>query len=159
MNNDYISHYGIIGQKWGVLRYQNKDGTLTEAGKKRYAKGAYLGNKGVGLLNLTGNTARQGAYADYRVKQRGALQAITDEKNELKKNKIIRGATTAAIATGAVFALGAGSTSIAAAAGAAAVGKHFVNKYLNAKDTKNMNTDIESLKLAAQTYGVKRDKD
>lgn len=32
----YISHHGILGQKWGIRRYQNKDGTLTEAGKKRY---------------------------------------------------------------------------------------------------------------------------
>lgn len=30
-----IYHHGIKGQKWGVRRYQNKDGTLTSAGKKR----------------------------------------------------------------------------------------------------------------------------
>ena len=28
-------HHGIKGQKWGVRRYQNKDGTLTSAGRKR----------------------------------------------------------------------------------------------------------------------------
>lgn len=36
--NDDMIHSGIIGMKWGVRRYQNPDGTLTEAGKKRYAK-------------------------------------------------------------------------------------------------------------------------
>ena len=32
----YLVHHGILGQKWGVRRYQNADGTLTDAGKKRY---------------------------------------------------------------------------------------------------------------------------
>ncbi len=31
-----LYHWGIKGQKWGIRRYQNEDGTLTEAGKKRY---------------------------------------------------------------------------------------------------------------------------
>lgn len=31
-----LYHHGIKGMKWGVRRYQNKDGTLTDAGKKRY---------------------------------------------------------------------------------------------------------------------------
>lgn len=29
-----ISHHGILGQKWGVRRFQNRDGTLTAKGKK-----------------------------------------------------------------------------------------------------------------------------
>ena len=32
-------HYGITGMKWGVRRFQNKDGSLTNAGKKRYGDG------------------------------------------------------------------------------------------------------------------------
>lgn len=37
MHNE-LYHYGIQGQKWGVRRYQNEDGSLTPEGKKRLAK-------------------------------------------------------------------------------------------------------------------------
>lgn len=33
-----IYHYGIKGQKWGIRRFQNSDGSLTNAGKKRYSE-------------------------------------------------------------------------------------------------------------------------
>lgn len=32
-----LEHHGILGQKWGVRRYQNKDGSFTAAGRSRYA--------------------------------------------------------------------------------------------------------------------------
>lgn len=34
----YLAHYGIKGMRWGVRRFRNEDGTLTEAGRKRYSK-------------------------------------------------------------------------------------------------------------------------
>ena len=33
---DYLEHHGILGQKWGIRRFQNKDGSLTARGRKRY---------------------------------------------------------------------------------------------------------------------------
>lgn len=37
ISNGELYHHGIKGQKWGVRRYQNKDGSLTPAGRKRYS--------------------------------------------------------------------------------------------------------------------------
>ena len=57
-NDEYIEHHGILGMRWGIRRFQNKDGSLKPAGKKRYndsdseprdrglAPGANSGSKG-----------------------------------------------------------------------------------------------------------------
>lgn len=39
-NGTELYHHGILGQRWGVRRFQNPDGTRTAAGKKRYSEGS-----------------------------------------------------------------------------------------------------------------------
>lgn len=61
--NDYryyseLYHYGIQGQKWGVRRYQNEDGSLTAAGKERYGSGQKYTNPD-GTLSEKGREKRQ----------------------------------------------------------------------------------------------------
>lgn len=66
-SEDDLCHFGIKGQKWGIRRFQNEDGTLTKEGKQRYrvnSVGEYRkkqleGGKSIAdsASNITGKTA------------------------------------------------------------------------------------------------------
>lgn len=59
MTNE-LYHHGILGQKWGVRRYQNPDGTLTPAGRERYTKKLKSAGKvSIAELAAFGSTRRE----------------------------------------------------------------------------------------------------
>ena len=68
-SDDELSHHGILGQKWGVRRYQNNDGSLTAKGKKRYDESEtkekrHLGIDKRGNINLIkGKTTKEAKTA------------------------------------------------------------------------------------------------
>ena len=55
ISEEYLAHHGILGQKWGIRRFQNKDGSLTNAGKSRYQKGKQYSKE----INDLSNKERQ----------------------------------------------------------------------------------------------------
>lgn len=69
MQDEIIYHHGIKGQKWGIRRYQNEDGSLTPAGKKRVSKEyKKVSDKVVKELNRTATKRYVDSYnkaADY----------------------------------------------------------------------------------------------
>lgn len=75
-----LYHHGILGQRWGVRRYQNKDGTLTAAGKKRADK---LRNE---YLTLTGKSQVRGtktkttSNTDEATSKKKSINEMSDEE-------------------------------------------------------------------------------
>ena len=78
---DTLAHYGIKGQKWGIRRYQNENGTLTNAGKKRYSA--------VGIKLDVARAKRQARRENVSGRSKQSTGANYDKavkkKNELKK--------------------------------------------------------------------------
>lgn len=75
-NGDVLAHFGIKGQKWGIRRYQNSDGTLTDAGKKRYSSNGNYDSYRSG----TGQIAKD--FPNDPAKQASALKQIADSRKK-----------------------------------------------------------------------------
>ena len=80
----YLAHHGIKGQQWGVRRYQNEDGTLTEEGKQRYYG---LTPDTIRVYNKTADKANVGLAA---INKKYNKVDLNDDENNLAYSKEVR---------------------------------------------------------------------
>lgn len=102
MFGEYLAHYGVIGQKWGIRRYQNKDGGLTALGKKHYSseeiaadnKAAFEKGK---KATLAGSTMKYAEKLNER--NRRKLENATSENEAQRRQNYERSSKAADKAT------------------------------------------------------------
>lgn len=90
----YLMHHGIKGQKWGVRRYQNDDGSLTDAGRARYGDQKEHSDNLARRL-MTGNT-RLGTFSMQKGGMRAHRQDLVNKFNRRAQEAEARGDTAKA---------------------------------------------------------------
>lgn len=83
MDKDTLYHHGILGMKWGVRRYQNKDGTLTSVGKRRADKE----KKKAKVSDKQSATTKMKEMTDSELKERIARLELEKRYADLSKDK------------------------------------------------------------------------
>lgn len=96
MRNLYLYHHGIRGQRWGIRRFQNEDGSLTKSGKKRYDVDIETAKNKYNIANHKSKEARKEYYkkasenntAVYNKSLEAKRYAKRKLKDELIKEKL-----------------------------------------------------------------------
>lgn len=92
MEENSLQHHGILGQKWGIRRYQNYDGTYTKRGLERYKKSEQKYNEAVSNYDSakkkydSGNATKQ-ELRDAKLSVKENRKKLNQDYRKLKDDK------------------------------------------------------------------------
>lgn len=88
MENNELQHHGTKGMRWGVRRYQNKDGSLTDAGKKRYNKEVEKLKAEEAKVKAAERVAKNSQKVQAKFDKLDAKKADLEARKKALKNKV-----------------------------------------------------------------------
>ena len=167
IDKDYLEHHGILGMKWGVRRYQNKDGSLTAAGRRRVAKLEKEYKKVTGKdpdkISSSGSSKQRKTLAEMNDEElRSKLNRLQMEKNYLDLTKQIAALNPSTVSKGKKMINSIGSKVV----GPALIdsGKNLLTKFLNKQGAKLLGLDennqdsLKKLREEVQGMNLKKQK-
>ena len=150
-----LYHWGIKGMKWGIRRFQNKDGSLTPAGRKRYSDGSD-GTSGQSKTANKPKSVKDMSDDELRTK----VNRLTLEKNALDLERQVSSLSPQKVAKGQGFVQKIGKEVVGPALLSA--GRTQLTNFLNDRLSKalglNSKDDMAALRKMVDELNLKKQK-